>query len=78
MRDFLSEGMKVKVTMILRGRENAHPEFGNKMMGKIMEIDGSWSARSDPKLMGRSITMMISPFRGAGKGEQRASEPSED
>ena len=29
--------MKVKVTMMLRGRENAHPEYGNKMMQKIIE-----------------------------------------
>jgi len=68
MRDFLNDGMKVKITMMLRGRENAHPEFGNKMMLKIIE-DLTDCGRPEvmPKLMGRSITMMISPFRGAGK-----------
>ncbi len=79
MRDFLNDGMKVKVTMMLRGRENAHPEFGNKMMGKIIE-DLTDCGRPEvmPKLMGRSITMMISPFRGAGKkaGDQKASAAS--
>ena len=74
MRDFLGDGMKVKVTMMLRGRENAHPEYGNKMMQKIIE-DLTDCGRPEvmPKLMGRSITMMISPQRGAGKkaGEQQ-------
>ena len=79
MRDFLNDGMKVKITMMLRGRENAHPEFGNKMMLKIIE-DLTDCGRPEvmPKLMGRSITMMVSPFRGAGKkaGEQKASATS--
>ena len=68
MRDFLNDGMKVKVTMMLRGRENAHPEFGDKLMRKVIE-DAQDCGRCEvmPKLMGRSITMMLSPMRGAGK-----------
>jgi translation initiation factor IF-3 len=74
MRDFLGDGMKVKVTMMLRGRENAHPEYGNKMMQKIIEdLVDCGRPEVMPKLMGRSITMMISPHRGAGKkaGDQK-------
>jgi translation initiation factor IF-3 len=68
MRDFLGDGMKVKVTMMLRGRENAHPEYGNKLMHKIIEdVQGCGRAEVMPKLMGRSITMMVSPMRGAKK-----------
>ena len=68
MKGFLGDGMKVKVTMMLRGRENAHPEYGNKMMQKIIEdCQGCGRPEVMPKLMGRSITMMISPMRGAGK-----------
>jgi translation initiation factor IF-3 len=68
MRDFLGDGMKVKVTMMLRGRENAHPEYGNKMMQKIIEdVQGCGRPEVMPKLMGRSITMMISPARGGKK-----------
>ena len=68
MRDFLGDGMKVKVTMMLRGRENAHPEYGNKMMQKIIQdVEGCGRPEVMPKLMGRSITMMISPMRGSGK-----------
>jgi translation initiation factor IF-3 len=68
MRDFLGDGMKVKVTMMLRGRENAHPEYGNKLMQKIIEdVQGCGRAEVMPKLMGRSITMMVSPVRSGKK-----------
>ena len=68
MRDFLNDGMKVKVTMMLRGRENAHPEFGDKLMHQVIaDVQGCGRAEVMPKLMGRSITMMLSPMRGAGK-----------
>jgi len=68
MRGFLGDGMKVKVTMMLRGRENAHPEYGDQMMKKIIrDVEEHGRPEVMPKLMGRSITMMISPFRGAGK-----------
>jgi translation initiation factor IF-3 len=76
MKGFLGDGMKVKVTMMLRGRENAHPEYGNKMMQKIIEdCQGCGRPEVLPKLMGRSITMMISPMRGAGK---KAGESEQD
>jgi translation initiation factor IF-3 len=80
MRDFLGDGMKVKVTMMLRGRENAHPEYGNKMMQQIIkDVEACGRPEVMPKLMGRSITMMISPHRGAGKkaGEQQGDDEAD-
>ena len=68
MREFLGDGMKVKVTMMLRGRENAHPEYGNQMMQKIIQdVSGHGRPEVMPKLMGRSITMMITPGRGVSR-----------
>lgn len=81
MRDFLNEAMKVKVTMMLRGRENAHPEYGNKMMQKIIEdLQDCGRPEVMPKLMGRSITMMVSPYRGAGKkpGDQKSGSEAKE
>ena len=79
MRDFLADGMKVKVTMMLRGRENAHPEYGNKMMQKIIQdLQDCGRPEVMPKLMGRSITMMISPMRGAGKKAAAVRQDSEE
>ncbi len=76
MKDFLGDGMKVKVTMMLRGRENAHPEYGNKLMQKMIEdVQNCGRPEVMPKLMGRSITMMISPARGAKKQDE---SPNDD
>ena len=77
-REFMADGMKVKVSLMLRGRENAHPEFGNKLMLKVIEdMQGCSRPEIMPKLMGRSITMMLSPVRGGGK-KPEASRDKED
>ncbi len=34
---FLTEGHKVKVTIMFRGRESAHPELGKKILDRIVE-----------------------------------------
>ena len=35
MKRFFEEGDKVKVTLRFRGREMAHPEFGNKLLERV-------------------------------------------
>ena len=35
---FLSEGHKVKVTIMFRGRESAHPELGKKILDRIVSV----------------------------------------
>ena len=34
---FLNEGHKVKITIMFRGREVAHPELGMKILDRIQE-----------------------------------------
>jgi len=78
MRDFLGDGMKVKVTMMLRGRENAHPEYGDQMMKKIIkDMEGQGRPEVMPKLMGRSITMMLTPARGSKKSAEARDDDNE-
>jgi len=36
-RKFLEDGDKVKVTIMFRGRENAHPELGVRLIGRMAE-----------------------------------------
>jgi translation initiation factor IF-3 len=79
MREFLSEGMKVKVSVFFRGRENAHPELGDKLMQKVIaDLQGIGRAEVMPKLMGRSIHMLLGPMRGAAKKVQQAGGDEED
>lgn len=61
--DFLCEDMKVKVVLKFRGREMAHTEFGFQVINKfIADIAPYGHPDFQPKLIGRSITLMISPL----------------
>lgn len=37
MREFLSDGDKVRVKIRFRGRENAHPELGDRLANRIIQ-----------------------------------------
>ena len=68
MKEFLAEGMKVKVSLFFRGRENAHPEYGQDLMQRVIrDLEGTGHAEVPPRQMGKSIHMMLAPARGAGK-----------
>ncbi|MBI5385263.1 MAG: translation initiation factor IF-3 [Verrucomicrobia bacterium] len=61
--DFLCEDMKVKVNLRFRGREMAHKEFGFQQVENfIKELAPYAHADSEPKLVGRGVTVMISPL----------------
>jgi translation initiation factor IF-3 len=67
---FLSEGNKVKVTIMFRGRELSHPELGKEVLGRVAETlgDGVQIERG-AKLEGRNMTMIVAPKsqRSSGK-----------
>jgi translation initiation factor IF-3 len=61
--DFLCEDMKVKVALRFRGREMAHTEVGFEVVKKfIAELEGFGHPDFAPKLVGRGISLMISPL----------------
>ena len=61
--NFLCEDMKVKVVLKFRGREMAHTEFGFEVIKKfVTDIEPYGHPDFQPKLVGRSITLMISPL----------------
>ena len=61
--DFLCEDMKVKVVLKFRGREMAHTEFGFQVIQKFVgEVAPYGHPDFQPKLVGRSITLMVSPL----------------
>lgn len=73
--DFLCEDMKVKVVLKFRGREMAHTEFGFQVINKfITNIAPYGHPDFQPKLVGRSITLMISPL----PRNKRAKHPQQD
>ena len=59
---FLTEGHKVKVTIMFRGRESAHPELGKKILDRLVErlVDVA-KVESAAKLDGRNMSMVLGP-----------------
>ena len=63
---FLDKGNKVKTQLQFRGREMAHQELGYELMQRVKADLSTMSAvETEPKMMGRSINMMLSPLPSA-------------
>jgi translation initiation factor IF-3 len=61
---FLEEGSKVKLTIMFRGREMAHPELGRKILERVAErVAEIAHVESAPKQDGRNMTMVLNPIR---------------
>ena len=59
---FLGDGAKVKVTIMFRGREMAHPEQGLNILEKLADdLKDQAVIETQPKLEGRNMFMMIAP-----------------
>ena len=63
-RKFISQGNKVKVVVMLRGREMQHNklaiDLANKFLGDI-EAEGGVSIEKKPALEGRNVVMVLAP-----------------
>jgi translation initiation factor IF-3 len=61
-RRFLEDGNKVKVTMMFRGRQVAHPELGKDVLDRVAaELSDIGKIETDAKLEGKNMTMIIAP-----------------
>ena len=61
-RRFLEEGNKVKLTMMFRGRQMAHPEFGRQVLDRVSTMLQDVSkVEQHPQLEGRSMVMVLAP-----------------
>jgi translation initiation factor IF-3 len=63
---FLKSRDKVKVTIMFRGREMAHPERGELILNRLAEDLGELAVvEQRPQQDGRNMTMMLAPTRAA-------------
>ena len=59
---FLSEGSKVKVTIMFRGREMQHPELGRRILDDVAErVEHLANVEFGPNLEGRNMVMVLGP-----------------
>ncbi len=63
---FLNKGAKVKITIMFRGREMAHPEQGLQVLERLSEdLEGIATIESKPKMEGRNMFMTVAPIKNA-------------
>ena len=61
-RKFLEDGNKVKVTLMFRGRQIAHPELGRAVVERVsQELADLAKVESAPTMEGKSMTMILAP-----------------
>lgn len=60
--EFLEEGDKVKVTMVFRGRQGAHPEIGQQIMARLVnELKTAAQVDRDLRQEGNQLTVIFAP-----------------
>jgi translation initiation factor IF-3 len=72
---FLRDQSKVKVTIMFRGREQAHPERGENLLRKLAgELAELGTIEQQPNQEGRNMTMILAPVK-ASPNSRRDREP---
>jgi translation initiation factor IF-3 len=61
-REFIQEGNKVKITLMFRGRQIAHPELGRQVVTRVsQELSDVAKVETDAKFEGKFMTMILAP-----------------
>ena len=76
---FLSAGNKVKITIMFRGREMAHPEQGLTILERLADdLKDLAVVEQQPKMEGRNMHMMVAPLpKDARKNSNKEDEDKE-
>jgi translation initiation factor IF-3 len=75
---FLHHHDKVKVTIMFRGREQAHPERGRALLQKLYEdLGGIATIESAPLQEGRNMSMLLAPSKEVDKVAASDEAPEE-
>ena len=76
---FLRQQNKVKITIMFRGREQAHPERGRALLERLFEdLDGLAVIESQPLQEGRNMSMMLGPSKEVAKAKQADEDSADD
>lgn len=61
---FLNAGDKVKVTVLFRGREMAHPDIGKGLLDQMADyLRPHATVEQPPRMEGRTMTMFLNPLK---------------
>ncbi|MDR1438211.1 MAG: translation initiation factor IF-3 [Puniceicoccales bacterium] len=77
--EFLVKGMRLKLSLMFRGREMAHQEIGFDVMQRaINDLQEFGILETPPKLAGRTIMAGMSPRNNRAQKRKPESEDAED
>jgi translation initiation factor IF-3 len=83
VKRFLEEGNKVKITVMLRGREKSRPEMGVQILDRVLQaIDGFGKQDGSMRKQDWAVSTLLIPAKTGGKdakaknpqGSQKADE----
>ena len=76
---FLSAGNKVKITIMFRGREMAHPEQGLTILERLADdLKDMAVIESQPKMEGRNMHMLIAPLPASMAAKKKKANDKKD
>jgi translation initiation factor IF-3 len=68
IKRFLEEGNKVKVTVMLRGREKQKPELGQQVLDRVMgDLKGQAAQDGEARKQDWAVSALLVPVKGGGK-----------
>lgn len=74
-RDFLTDGNKVRLVVRFAGRQITHPEFGQKIIDRVIEnLSDISKVEKEKKLEGKQLISIISPQKAGGKKKDEGQE----
>jgi translation initiation factor IF-3 len=78
-RKLLTEGDKVKVTLMFRGREATHPELGWKVLQRMVEsLNDISSLERQPIMEGRRMNIILAPGNPKAKVKEEGKEEAKE
>ncbi len=77
IEEFLSEGDKVKITLMFRGREMAHTDLGRKLLDQLAaDLADVGKVEAPARQEGRNMVLLLTPVAAKGKAPKRSAAPA--
>ena len=78
VRKFLQQGIKVKVSVLFRGREITHPDIGINILKRMAEaVEDQSKLEQVPNMEGRMLSIVLAPIPAAAKKQETKKETEE-
>lgn len=78
VKEFLADGDIVKISIVFKGRQMAHQEFGPKLLERLMtELDNQVTQERPARMEGRRYVTVIRGIKGAFVKEENKKEETE-